>query len=194
MPASRSSLLLLLALSTAGLSGCHARKAGPDDLASSGAEPSSPLRATRNTHTVPSQVDLVTLRTNFQKVHFDFDKATLTPAAREALEANATILMKYSQVHVRVEGHTDSYGSDEYNLALGDRRARSVHRYLLDMGVSESKLTLVSFGKEQTVVGHGSIEAEAPNRRAEFVVLSGTDVAESSNAQPGVDVTVSVGG
>lgn len=147
----------------------------------------------RNSKTVPSDEVVATLQSNFQKVLFDFDKATLTPASRAALEANAQILIQYSEVEVLVEGHTDSFGSDEYNLALGERRAQSVHRYLLDMGVSASKLRLISYGKEKQVVAAGSKDSEAPNRRAEFVVLAGEDVAGSSTAQPGVSITLEVG-
>jgi peptidoglycan-associated lipoprotein len=186
MTPTRMSIVAVAALSTGLLSGCHARKAGPEDTVVAGEQSGT----ARNTHTTPSDTDLAALKANFQKVHFEFDEATLTPDARAALEANAKILMKYSQVHVQVEGHTDHFGSEEYNLALGQRRAETVHRYLLDMGVSATKLTLISYGKEKALVGEGSKSAEAPNRRAEFVVLAGADVAGSSTAQPGVDVTV----
>ncbi len=187
-----SSLLLSLALSAALASGCHSRKAGPENTATSGTESASSQG--RNTHGIPSAADLSTLRSNFLKVHFDFDEASLTAASRAALEANAKLLMKYSEVHVRVEGHTDSYGSEEYNLALGQRRAQAVYNYLADSGVSPTKLTLISYGKEKPLVSEGTIAQEADNRRAEFVVLTGSDIAASSDEQPGVNVTVEVGG
>lgn len=188
----RSALLPLpLVLVSGVLPGCHARKAGPDATATSG--DSAPSDATsRNSLVAPGAEDLATLRANFLKVNFGFDEASLDASSRSALEANADILVKYSAVHVRIEGHTDNFGSDEYNLALGQRRAQSVHRYLLDLGVSPSKLSLISFGREKPVVEPGTKEQEAANRRAEFVVVAGSDVAESSDAQPGVQVTLEV--
>lgn len=194
-----SSVILGLALAASVASGCHSRKAGPENTGTSGTESSdsdteSASSQARDTHKIPSESDLATLRENFRKVHFDFDNAALTGAARSALDANAQLLMKYSQVHVRVEGHTDSYGSEDYNLALGQRRAQAVYNFLADSGVSTAKLTLISYGKEKRIVAEGTKEQEAENRRAEFVVVTGSDVAASSDEQPGVDVTVEVGG
>jgi len=193
------SLVSLFVLASVLSLGCHSRKAGPENTAHSGdQQPDSDvssddaLDVLRNSKSTPSPAVVATLKENFQKVLFDFDKSSLTEASRAALDANARLLITYAQVHVQIEGHTDSFGSDEYNLALGDRRARSVYSYLVDSGVSATKLTLLSFGAERRLVPPGSKVTEAPNRRAEFVVLAGADVAGSSD-QPGVNVTLEVG-
>ena len=194
MQISRLGLLLALAVTAAPVLGCQAQKKAPPETAvsSSSGGPSSNTGG-RNSMTVPSAETLETLRSNFKKVHFDFDKATLAAEARDALEANAALLIQHSEVHVMVEGHTDHFGSDEYNLALGQQRAESVHRFLLDLGVSAGKLTLISYGREKTVVAAGSKDSEAPNRRAEFVVVAGGTVAGSSTEEPGVEVTLQIG-
>ena len=98
-----SSVILGLALAASVASGCHSRKAGPENTGTSGTESSdsdteSASSQARDTHKIPSESDLATLRENFRKVHFDFDNAALTGAARSALDANAQLLMKYSQV------------------------------------------------------------------------------------------------
>ena len=82
---------------------------------------------------------------------------------------------------MRIEGHTDHFGSDEYNLALGQRRAQSVNNYLLSMDVPESQLQLISYGREKTLVPPSTVEAEAPNRRAEFMVMANGEGLSSSD-------------
>jgi|GEM_PF-1065674 len=185
-------LILILALSSSLASACQAKKEVPATTVAT-ADPSKGSANERNSGTVPTDAALATLEANFQKVLFDFDKSTLTEGSRSALKDNANILMKYSQVHVRIEGHTDDFGSEDYNLALGQQRAAAVHRFLLDMGVAKTKLTLISYGEEKALVGSGDKTAQAPNRRAEFVVTAGSDVATSSDAQPGVTMTLEVG-
>jgi len=104
-----------------------------------------------------------------QKVFFDYDSHLLQDDARDALAADAEILKKKGDAY-RVEGHCDERGSDEYNLALGDRRARAVLDYLITLGVPEERLEAVSYGKERPAdPGHGE-DAWAKNRRGEFVL------------------------
>jgi peptidoglycan-associated lipoprotein len=124
--------------------------------------------------------EIRTLQENFAKVHFEFDRSELDDATRGVLAANAEILMRHADVQVRVEGHADSYGSDIYNLALGQRRADSVLRYMIDLGVAENQLAVISYGEERPLVNTGDAKAEAPNRRAEFLVVVGGDVVRSS--------------
>lgn len=127
-----------------------------------------------------TQEEIRTLQENFARVHFDFDRSDLDEATRGVLSANAEILMRHPSVEVRVEGHADRYGSDIYNLALGQRRADVVKRYLVDMGVADAQLGVISYGEERPLVDEGDAAKEAPNRRAEFLVVVGGDVVRSS--------------
>ncbi len=127
-----------------------------------------------------TEEELAVLRANFQRVHFDFDAAQLDEPSRDLLAQNAEILIRNRAVTVRIEGHADHYGSDEYNLALGQRRAEAVRSYLTALGVPEDRLTLISYGELRPLVGDGDRSTQQPNRRAEFVVIDGSDVALSS--------------
>jgi peptidoglycan-associated lipoprotein len=106
-------------------------------------------------------------------VHFDYDQADLRPADRAILDAKVPILQANSGVMIRVSGHTDERGSDEYNLALGQRRAASVKAYLVQHGVSDARIQTVSYGEERPVAQGSDESAFAQNRRAEFEITSG---------------------
>ena len=115
--------------------------------------------------------DLQTLVSNFERVHFDYDMSELDSKSREVLAANAEILLAHPELKVKVEGHADHWGSDIYNLALGQKRAESVKAYLLNLGVLGEQLEVISFGEERPLTAsQGDRAAEAPNRRAEFFV------------------------
>jgi peptidoglycan-associated lipoprotein len=105
------------------------------------------------------------------KVYFDFDSFILSQTSRDTLSKNARWLLKNGRVKVQVEGHCDELGSDEYNLALGEKRAKSVQSYLLTLGVPAEQLSFISFGKEKPVESGHDEAAWAKNRRAEFVIL-----------------------
>ncbi|PIE71126.1 MAG: peptidoglycan-associated lipoprotein [Deltaproteobacteria bacterium] len=100
------------------------------------------------------------------RIYFDFDSSVLTPTAQRILMVKAQWLRKNPSVHVQVEGHCDERGTNEYNLALGDRRAKSIKRYLVDLGVAPERLSTVSYGEERPAVP-GDWDK---NRRAEFVL------------------------
>jgi peptidoglycan-associated lipoprotein len=104
-----------------------------------------------------------------QAVYFAYDSYEIQPDARATLRANAeAIKANNGWGTITVEGHCDERGSEEYNLALGDRRANAVKRYLSDLGVSSSRLRTVSFGEAKpAVVGHDE-SAWRYNRRSEF--------------------------
>lgn len=98
--------------------------------------------------------------------YFDFDKSAIMPESRAALMAHAAFLSANPKVNIVVEGHTDERGTKEYNLALGERRAQSVERFLVVNGVARTQLEMVSFGEEKpAVMGHAESEW-AKNRRA----------------------------
>ena len=124
--------------------------------------------------------DMDKLRANFERVHFGLDSSTLSDDAKDALAANAGILQRYPSVRVEVQGHADERGTIDYNLALGQRRARSVVTYLQRQGVSPNRLEVVSYGEERPLERGGGEVAWSKNRRAEFRVLEGEQHVASS--------------
>jgi peptidoglycan-associated lipoprotein len=105
-------------------------------------------------------------------IHFDFDKYSLKPKAREILADKAFWLKKNRNVKVYIEGHCDERGTNEYNLALGERRANSAKTYLISFGISPDRLITISYGEEMPLDSGNKEEAWAKNRRAHFVILS----------------------
>jgi peptidoglycan-associated lipoprotein len=105
-----------------------------------------------------------------QTVHFGFDSSLLNKETKSELKANADILKKNPALRIQIEGHCDRMGGIQYNLALGQRRADSVKHFLVDMGVGDAQLSTVSFGKEKLLDTAATEEADAKNRRANFVV------------------------
>jgi len=105
-----------------------------------------------------------------EDIYFDFDKSTLTPAAQDNLLRKAEWLRENSDATVTIEGHCDERGTNEYNLALGDRRAESAKSFLTDLGIDPSRLTTISYGEERPVDPRHTEEAWTKNRRDHFVV------------------------
>ena len=106
----------------------------------------------------------------FEGIRFDFDRYTLHPDAQKILGQHAKVLDKYADVNVTIEGHCDERGTTEYNLALGERRAKSARDYLVRYGIGIKRLKTVSFGEERPVDPHHNEAAWTKNRRAEFVI------------------------
>jgi peptidoglycan-associated lipoprotein len=107
-----------------------------------------------------------------QTVHFPYDSSNLDSEAKNVLRSNAEILKTNSNVKIQIEGHCDARGGIQYNLALGERRAKSVKDYLVDAGVSGNRISTISYGKERLLDPGTSEEANAKNRRANFVITS----------------------
>jgi len=107
-----------------------------------------------------------------EQVYFSFDQHTLTDKARKVLAANARILETSPTLKVRIEGHCDSRGSDEYNLALGERRTYVVKNYLVSLGVAPDRLETISYGEELPADSAMNEIAWAMNRRAEFKAIN----------------------
>jgi peptidoglycan-associated lipoprotein len=104
-------------------------------------------------------------------IHFDYDKFFIRDDAKSTLEANAAYLKKWRSVNALIEGHCDERGTEEYNLALGEKRAKSTYDYLISLGISASRLKIISYGKSQPVdLGHNEI-AWQKNRRAQFTII-----------------------
>lgn len=103
------------------------------------------------------------------RVHFDFDSYVLSAKARRTLTQNAEVMKALSGLKVRIEGHCDERGSDEYNLALGERRAQAAMNYMATLGVPASRMSTISYGEEKALDPGHDEGSWAKNRRAEFV-------------------------
>ena len=112
------------------------------------------------------------LQSALEKIYFDFDSANLSESARGTLTKNNAALIKGSSAKIRIEGNCDESGSAEYNLALGERRAKSAQQYLIALGVKPDRLSITSYGKEKPAVKGSDEAASAKNRRDEFVVVT----------------------
>lgn len=162
--------MILLAL--IGLTGCTTvptecqppscdPKLAPAPIAALGKHGSQPTDSTANIARIPQN----------RVVYFDFDVSDVRQDQRQILETNATYLSKNQQLKVRLEGHADERGSREYNLAIGERRAQSVKRYLNMMGVQEIQLNTLSYGEEKPVSEGHDDSAWKLNRRVEIIYL-----------------------
>lgn len=105
-----------------------------------------------------------------ERVHFDFDKSNIRPDQEPVLQRKIEALRQYAGIQLQIEGHCDERGSNEYNLALGQRRAESVKRYLASYGLDADRFTTISYGEERAVDPGHDETAWAQNRRTEHVV------------------------
>ncbi len=108
----------------------------------------------------------------FETVYFDFDKYNLRPDARAALDHNYQLMKDYPSAIIKIEGHCDERGTVEYNISLGERRARAAMDYIAGLGINGSRLSVISYGKERPAVPGSNEDAWAKNRRCEFRVVS----------------------
>jgi len=115
---------------------------------------------------------IITARNLFmnENIYFDFDRSDLNPEAQEALKRKAKWLRKNPGESVIIEGHCDERGTNEYNLALGDRRAQSAKNFLKDLGIAKSSLTTISYGEERPADPRRNEKAWSKNRRDHFVL------------------------
>jgi len=112
------------------------------------------------------------LQSGLEKIYFDFDSADLSESARGTLTRNVAALKKASSAKIRIEGNCDESGSAEYNLALGERRAKSAQQYLIALGVTPERISTMSYGKEKPAVQGSDEAAGTKNRRDEFFVVT----------------------
>jgi peptidoglycan-associated lipoprotein len=182
MPKNRSALSLGLVLAAAlVLSACSAKK--PQTAAGSPAASSStaatPVAAP--TASQPSVAgdeilagDLATLnRKGYLKdAFFDYDRAELRDDARASLAADAQWLKRYPSARILIEGHCDERGTEEYNVALGDRRANATREYLGSLGISASRVATVSYGKERPFCSLETEDCWQQNRRGHLLITA----------------------
>jgi peptidoglycan-associated lipoprotein len=130
------------------------------------------------------------LAKNFERVYFEFDSALLTKQSRDALAENVTIMNQFPELAVEVEGHCDDRGSVEYNLALGERRAFAIQRYMVTAGLPSDRINTISYGEERPLDMTDSVAGYALNRRAEFrVTVEEPSVKGTVATQSADDVT-----
>ena len=110
-----------------------------------------------------------------ETIYFEYDMDELRDDARTTLDAKLPLLGLNKQLRFRISGHSDERGSDEYNIALGRRRAETTKRYLTDRGIDASRIETTSFGRERPAVQGTTEEAWSKNRRAEFEIITGGD-------------------
>lgn len=110
-------------------------------------------------------------------VYFNYDRYDLRAEAKEVLKANAEWLKEHSSAQVKIEGHADERGTQEYNLALGAKRARATMDYLVTLGVSAGRLSTVSYGEELPMCGEHNESCWWQNRNARFAVTGGGPVS-----------------
>lgn len=154
--------LMLMLGATLAVSGCSKPKTGEESPLPSAAH------ADENTGGDSDSGNAMGLET----VHFPYDAFTLDDQAKNTLKANANILKDKSSVKVQIEGHCDQRGGIQYNIALGEKRANAVKRYLNSLGVPNNRMSVISFGKEKPVDRGENEDAYTKNRRANFVITS----------------------
>lgn len=105
---------------------------------------------------------------NLERIHFDFDKYTLRADSRAILERHAYWLRQNPDVSIVIEGNTDEWGTEEYNMALGERRATAAKSYLVNLGVSPDRISVISYGESRPLDPEHNAAAWSKNRRDDF--------------------------
>lgn len=159
-------VVCMVLLSGLVLGGCG--KKAPDaskEMAAEGLGPEESLES--------KETDIMEGRTSgpMLPVYFAFDKSNIVGEQVQRIEGNGDFLLKNKDVKVRIEGNCDPRGTREYNLALGERRAQSAKKYLINLGIAPERLTTISWGEEKLLLfGHDEI-SWAQNRRGDFVII-----------------------
>ncbi len=120
---------------------------------------------------IPSKVEEITGM--FKDIHFDYDKYDIRDDARITLRSVADYLTRNPANRMLIEGHCDDRGTSEYNLGLGDKRAKAAKDYLLSLGVPSTRVDVISYGKEKPLCTEQTEDCWATNRRGHFVILKG---------------------
>jgi outer membrane protein OmpA-like peptidoglycan-associated protein len=116
---------------------------------------------------------------------FDTGKATLKPASQENLTNLAKILNKYEDTNILLEGHTDSDGSEEYNLQLSRSRANSVANYLEGLNVNPTRFTIMGYGEQQPIASNETVEGKKQNRRVEVAIFANDKLKKVAEKEAG---------
>ena len=164
-------LFLVFVVSVTGLIGCASKKKIIEPVKQ---ETKAPAKKPEPPAVVPKAPEkeepAVPSDLSFATIYFDFDKSNIRSDQRSALENNSQLMSRYETVKIRIEGNCDERGTEEYNMALGQRRADSVERFLTDYGISSSRISTISYGEMRSADSGHSEAAWAKNRRADIVI------------------------
>ncbi len=169
----KSVLILTILAATLTLSSCASNKKKTDGVDNTNVDTTTLDNGNNSGMALELNGDSDSSRAgNLKTVYFDYSSAVLTSSTRDALENNAKFLKENTSVKVQVEGHCDERGSVQFNLALGEKRAKSVRDFLVSQGISSNRITVISLGKEKPVAFGHEEDAWSQNRRGNFVVTS----------------------
>jgi len=164
--------LAILIVCVVSLVGCHPKKMRPIETPEKEAKPPIEKAITEE----PSEKPVKPVQPSeaqegvLKDIHFQYDKYNLTDEAAGIIAANAEYLMKHPEAKILIEGNCDERGTEEYNLALGEKRALAARDYLVRFGIERSRISIVSYGEERPLDPAGDEEAWAKNRRDHFVM------------------------
>lgn len=164
---------VLLLASATGLAACSKKapeSTPPPPVTSGGGQPSTPAQP--GGPQVGTQGHFAAAVGSSTTIYFDTDRYNIDSQDAAALQAQAQYFAQYPQVTFTIEGHADERGTREYNLALGERRANAAKAYLVSLGVSANRISVVSYGKERPVALASNESAWAQNRRAASVIIN----------------------
>jgi len=153
----RYALILALVLALVAGFGCSKKKAAEPGYAGDG---------------IDQEMQAAIQQITDGRVLFAFDKYQILPEYTQVLATKAELMKKYNTIKVRIEGNCDERGTQEYNLALGERRARAAYDYMVRLGVPADQLEMISFGKERPAVMGSGEKVWSQNRRDEFNVIA----------------------
>lgn len=164
MKKSTSLVLGLLMVLTLGMgAGCQKKNVGVEDV------PTTSIGVDQSTMTA---VDIAAQTITDGVIYFDFNKYDVRPEYRDLLRQKAELMRQYPSIRVRIEGNCDERGTQEYNLALGERRARAAYEYMIMLGVNPNQLEMISYGKERPAVQGSGEHVWNLNRRDDFRVVA----------------------
>lgn len=170
-----SRLMMVLVSSSLVLGACKKKPAPAPTPAPTPTEaaPTRPTPAPRDTMAEYNEKVAATRMRLLETIYFEYDSDDLRDDARASLDAKIAVMNANPGLRIKVNGHCDERGSDEYNIALGRRRAEAAKRYLTDRGIDASRIETASFGRERPAVQGSGEEAWSKNRRDEFEITAG---------------------
>ena len=171
MKASRTAIAgtLVLAVFLLAMTGCAGKKKTAEPVKEETIAPPPPPPV-QPAPPVEKEEKTVPRKISFTTIYFDFDKYNIREDQRRALEGNASVLAREKTVKIMLEGHCDERGTEEYNMGLGQRRADSVQSYLINYGISPSRISTISYGEMRPVDPGHDEKSWTKNRRCEFIL------------------------